>query len=476
MMDTMIKENGVTFKELEKNIFQWVCQIGQEFTKEFLERYDQQLMKQRDKNYYRHKGLRQTTIKTVYGEVTYQRAIYEAINEDGSKRFVYLLDEMLDLDHVGLISTNMAELLVSGITEMSYRECAAKVSQMTGQSISAMGVWNVIQALGEKVCEEEKELTEAHKKGKVHGQKEVPVLFEEADGVYINLQGRDRKKSGQDKAELKIGIAYDGWKKTGKDRYELPNKVVVAGFAKAKEFQEYREAAIAEKFDLNLVDQRILNADGASWAKKVKDKSTAFQLDPFHKNKAVKEKIHNKNARRDIMNLLEAMEIDELFQYLEIYRDSLSDDKEIEDAQELLTYYENNRNGLLPYQEQGLELPENPAGLEYRNMGTMENHVWSVIAKRMKNNHTSWSKRGGNHLAKILAKKCSGKLYEVTERLKKPLFEEDKVEELYTEILSSTKVPKKEGKGYRYPTIGHVVGLEGSIKGDRQKLLAMAGF
>ena len=87
----------------------------------------------------------------------------------------------------------MAELLVSGITEMSYRECAAKVSQMTGQSISAMGVWNVIQALGEKVCEEEKELTEAHKAGKVHGGKEVPVLFEEADGVYINLQGKESK-------------------------------------------------------------------------------------------------------------------------------------------------------------------------------------------------------------------------------------------------------------------------------------------
>ena len=38
MMNSMIKENGVTFKELEKNIFSWVCQIGQPFTKEFLER------------------------------------------------------------------------------------------------------------------------------------------------------------------------------------------------------------------------------------------------------------------------------------------------------------------------------------------------------------------------------------------------------------------------------------------------------
>ena len=50
----------------------------------------------------------------------------------------------------------MAELLVEGITELPYRECATKISEMTGQTISAMVVWNVIQVLGEKVCEEEK--------------------------------------------------------------------------------------------------------------------------------------------------------------------------------------------------------------------------------------------------------------------------------------------------------------------------------
>lgn len=53
---------------------------------------------------------------------------------------MYLLDKMLELDNVGLISTNMVELLVKGTTELSYRECAAKVIGMTGQTISAMGV------------------------------------------------------------------------------------------------------------------------------------------------------------------------------------------------------------------------------------------------------------------------------------------------------------------------------------------------
>lgn len=76
MMKSMIAENGVTFKELEKNIYSWVCEIGRQFTTEFLERYDRMLMEERDKGRYRHKGQRRTTIKTVYGEVGYQRAVF----------------------------------------------------------------------------------------------------------------------------------------------------------------------------------------------------------------------------------------------------------------------------------------------------------------------------------------------------------------------------------------------------------------
>lgn len=476
MMNLMITENGVTFKDLEKNIYAWVCQIGRQFTQEFLERYDRLLMEGRDRKKYRNKGVRQTTVKTVYGEVTYRRTVYETVEEDGTRRFVYLLDETLELANVGLISSNMAELLVKGITELSYRECAAKVSEMTGQTISAMGVWNVIQALGEQVCEEEKELTEEYKKGHIKGEKASPVLFEEADGVYIRLQGKDRKRMGQDKAELKVGIAYSGWRKTGLDRYTLKDKVAVAGFSKAKEFHEYREVQIAQTFDLDFVEQRILNADGAAWIKKVKDQSTCFQLDPFHRNKAVREKIHHPAAQRAILELLEEEKIEEVFEYLECYRNSLWEEKEIEETEELIRYYENNREGLLPYQSQGLELPESPEGVEYRNMGTMESHIWSIIARRMKHGHRSFSIRGGNHLAKILAKKCSGKLYEVTERLKEPILEQEKTELICEEILTASKTPRKEGRGYEYPAIGHVVGLEGKIQGDRKWLLQLAGY
>ena len=458
MWEVLVNENLLTFKDIEKKIFEYACEIARDMTRELLEKYDHSLMIGRDRSAYRSKGRRHTTVKTVYGEVEYDRNVYEVKRDDGTHEFVYLLDEQLKIERVGLISQNLAEQLVAGITEQSYRDCADEISRTTGQSISPMGVWNVIQSLGEAICDDEKELVKEHKAGRIKGENVVPVLFEEADGVYVNLQ---REK--QDKGEIKVGIAYDGWKKTGTDRYALDGKVVVAGFSSSKEFHEYREAAIAEKYDIDETLIRVMNADGAEWIKNVNDPDTIFQLDPFHRNKAIKEAIPHTEAIREIHEYLDRQDIDGLFGFLEAYKNSLSTDEEIEQVGRLITYFTNNRDGLIPYTARGIKLPENDKGLIYRDMGTMENHIWSIIAKRMKHNHTSWSIRGGNHLAKILAKKGCGRLGEVAAKLKRPLFDGKKVETLTEEILSAAKIKAKSGSGYDYPVKGHLTWSDGHM-------------
>lgn len=480
MMDTMLKQDGLSFKALEQEIFRNICELGRIVTVKVLEEYDSHLKTTRDRKAYRDKGYRQTTIKTVYGEVTYKRTVYETIDEYGVRRYVYLLDKMLDLENVGLISENYAALLVSEVTELSYRECAEKVTAMTGQSISAMGVWNVIQKLGEKVCEEEKQLVDNHKAGMIRGEREAPVLFEEADGVWLDLQGKDRKARNFSKAEMKVGIAYDGWKDRGNGRYELDGKVVTAGFGKGADFHKAMEASIAREYDLEKTDLRLLNGDGAPWIKKVPDKSTVFQLDPFHRNQAIREKIKDKLARKTIYEHLENRQIDELLEFLKVYRDSLPEEEWSIKAGELLEYFTNNRDGLLPYQEQDIDIPESPDGLLYRNMGTMENHVSGIIAHRMKHRHGAWSIKGGNHLAKILAKKHMGRLYEVTDQLRVPMFEKDRVESMLEEIggpiLSATKIARKVGKGYEYPVAGHLAALDSAVTGDGRKRMLMVGY
>ena len=176
-MSLMVDENGVTFKEIEKEIFNLVCEAGRELTREVLERYDQHLHTIRDKSELRDKGCRKSTIKTVYGEVPYNRHVYQTCDEYGLKHCVYLLDENLSLNRIGLISENYVELLISSITETSYRNCAESLSETTGLPISHTGVWNVIQDLGEKIERDEKELVETDKHKKIKGSKEAPVLF-----------------------------------------------------------------------------------------------------------------------------------------------------------------------------------------------------------------------------------------------------------------------------------------------------------
>ena len=475
-MDLMVDKKDITFKEIEKEIFELVCEAGRELTKDILEKYDQHLHTTRNKSELRDKGCRRSTIKTVYGEVSYARHVYQTCDEYGIKHYVYLLDDNLSLNRIGLISENYVELLISSITETSYRNCAERVSETTGLSISHAGVWNVIQTLGEKLEEDEKELIEADKNKKIKGRREVPVLFEEADGVWLNLQGKDRKQRRYPKAEMKAAIAYDGWADKGSGRYSLDGKIVTAGFNKAADFQRIREAMIASEYNLDEVQIRILNGDGASWIKKTRDKETVFQLDPFHRNKAIRENISHRKAIHDVMELLEKEQIEEMFEYLTIYKDSLTDDDEIEKAENLIRYLSANKEGLLSYKKRGLDIPECPKGLVYKKMGTMENHIWSIIARRMKHNHTSWSIKGGNHLAKILAKKCSGKLYEVTEKLRIPIFEEETLEEIKGDILQAAKIKERIGCGYVYPVTGHVVGLDAETRGDRKKLVSMAGF
>lgn len=475
-MNIMLEENGVTFKDIEKEIFKEVCKAGQEVTRRILEKYDQYLHDTRDKSEYRDKGKRETSIKTVYGDVVYSRYVYQTRDEYGVNHYIYLLDKNLKMNRIGLISENYVELLVSSITEMSYRNCADRATEMTGLPISHTGVWNIMQVLGEKLEGDEKRLVDSNKNNQLKGEREVPVLFEEADGVWINLQGKDRKRRGFPKAEMKAAIAYDGWKHEGSGRYSLNGKVVTAGFEKASDFQKNREAMIASEYNLDEVQLRFINGDGASWIKKTCDKDTVFQLDPFHRNKSIRENLSHPKAIHDVMELLENDQIEETFDYLEIYRNSLDDDADIEKADKLISYLKSNQNGLIPYQRRGLDIPESPEGLVYKNMGTMENHIWSIIARRMKHNHTSWSIAGGNHLSKILARKCSGKLYEVTEKLRVPVFEEERLEEIKSNILSAGEIKERIGKGYSYSVQGRLMWLHGSRHGDPSMPFRIAGY
>ena len=143
-----LAEKGFSFNDLEKEIYRISCEYGSKLMTEILQTIDKDISNSRDKSEYRHKGIKKTTIKTLMGEVTYGRVVYETKTETGEEASVFLLDKELKIDTYGKISSNLAAKIAECVSVSSYRETAEKVSSMTGQTISHGGVWNVVQELG----------------------------------------------------------------------------------------------------------------------------------------------------------------------------------------------------------------------------------------------------------------------------------------------------------------------------------------
>lgn len=452
-MKSIVEEKQISFKSLEQKVFAYICELGREITRIMLESYDAELAEERDKSLYRDKGKRSTTIKTVYGEVVYARRVYHTKLEDGRKAFVYLLDEAMQMDKIGLFSTNLVEKIAMTVTESPYRVTADIISETCGQSISHGGAWNLVQKLGERIREEEDYTVKQMETGRAEGKAEIPVLFEEMDGVWLSMQDSTHKK--MKKQEMKVFTMYEGWDEES-TRSRLVNKAMLAGMEKSNEFHRKREALIEKRYNADEIGQRIRNGDGGSWIKEPYDGETIFQLDRFHIYQEIKRKLKEKEAQETVTELFEAKKIDEMLEYILIYADSVSgndeSDKRSSNAKKLYEYLAKNKDGLLPYQERGIKIPEAKLGTVYKNMGVQENQNCTAITLRMKHRRMRWSVNGANNMAKALYRKENRELIDTIERYTDGLVFTMQMQEVI-QSLSAAKAPKKDGKGNVYAEI-----------------------
>ena len=455
-MSNSVNEKMISFKELEKKIFKYVCELGCEITRSILESYDDDVAVKRDKQKYRDKGKRATCIKTVYGSVEYQRRIYRTITENGEKAYIYLLDEEMQMDKIGMISSNLAEKIAMTVTEAPYRVTAETISSTCGQSISASGVWNVMQRLGEKISEEEEYAVKQMYADQAEGKKEVAVLFEEMDGVWLNIQDEHHRK--MKKQEMKVFTMYEGWdaESENHNRSTLLEKTMLAGMENSSEFHEKREACIRKKYDADEIGQRILNGDGGSWIKETYDPDVIFQLDRYHICQEILRKIGDKEAQKEIRELFDADKPDEMLEYIKTYAASVESpdekDNRSKKAMELYQYLDHNREGLLPYNKRGIKIAEPPEGVIYKGMGVQESQNCTVVTLRMKHRRMRWSVKGANNLAKALYRKENKELIETIDRYTDGLIFTMQMKEI-VESLSAAKAPKKDGKGNSYADV-----------------------
>ncbi len=292
----------------------------------------------------------------------------------------------------------------------------------------------------------------------------------------MRMQDSGHKKAS--KQEMKIFTMYEGWDADSPKRSRLVNKKMLAGVEKSDLFHQKREALIEKVYDAEEIRQRILNGDGGSWIKETYDPDAIFQLDRFHIYKEIKKKIREESARKQIRELLEEKKADKALEYIRIYADSIESDDEkdkgSDKARELYQYLWNNLEGLLPYQERGIELPEAGEGIVYKNMGVQENQNCTAITMRMKHRRMRWSVNGANNMAKALYRKENRELVDTIERYTDGLVFIMEMEEA-VKTLSAAKAPKKDGKGNPYvEAITHHVPLLDAMRTASRKAFERA--
>ena len=449
MFEEIVTEEEIKFNNLEKKIFKFVCNFGCLIIKLILESYDRKIMKTRDRKKYRHKGLRKNTIKTVMGEVEYVRAMYE-VEEEGIKKRVYLLDEKLHINTEGKASENLVEKIVETvpITD-SYRKAETVLKETTNATLSFEWIRNIVVKLGDKITKKEKEERKMLDKGQlVAGLKQITALFEEADGLWINLQGKDRKERLEEnkkkcekenkkfnakqkiKTELKLHVMYEGWKKDDK-RHPLINKQYIAGMMKPKEMKKLRDARVYQQYDVEKIKLRVVNGDGAKWTKGITAKGGIYQKDQFHIMQEIVRDVP-KEYRNIIEELVKTKQYDKIEKAIEGLKVELGGEyKAVKKLNTLQSYLS---SGVERYQDI-VEVPEAPEGVEYRNMGTQESQIFSKLKKRFCSGRKAFSEHGANALAKIcvLSEKFS------LEELETPIPIDTSVEDWIKEIEENVR-------------------------------------
>lgn len=442
-------------EEIISEVYQAVLGIGCRIVRGALEQLDTELMEQRDVKRFRSKGFQKTCLKTRLGVVEYRRRVYVDSAAVEQTHCVHLLDEALHMKKVGQISTDICQIAAASICENTYQATADLISETTGLSISKQGVWNLVQQLGqhqEAIVDRHAELAAAHQGV---GQIESKILYEENDGAWLKLQGKSRIEHGESK-EIKIGIAYDGavWSggKDGKSRRILDNKVAYATFDEAKEFRRKKEGLIASRYDVDAIEQRVLNGDGASWIMHKSQDNTIVVLDEFHRNKKITECVRNKEFAQLLRTLLNEKRIDDLLDCIDAQINSVTEEDELQGLKTLQHYYTENKEALLGYFDRGMEIPETrePGVVHHARLGSMESNVFTLIGNRMKDRRACWSINGANRLALLLCQRhTTGFEYLFAPLPEKPVAEPQWVDSL--PLYNSSKIPHRDGHGYEYP-------------------------
>lgn len=458
----IITNEKINFNSLEEKTYKKMMELGRNIIQEDLRMLDKLIKDFRDKEIFECKDMQPTTLKTKLGEIPITRRRYKMVI-DGKVKWIYLLDEFLQINDLGLYSQSIVEMIAREITKKSYRETAKTISEDTENTISHTAVRNIVLKLGEKIKKIEEEKIKLYEEGKIEGNKNVKYVFCEHDGIYIKKQ-KSKHQKGKKKVkhfkkkktkkkkngmEIKIAVIHEGKEPRYNNDFKLKNKIIVGTIAQAKELKRIEDMAIGTTYKEYKIKNIIINGDGADWTENiVEGTKEIFQLDMAHIQKKIYMAVNDEEYLKKMQEIVYTEKPEGIFSLIYNYKVELETDNrkdELKRVQELEDYLRNNKSGILRYQyklgykeEQFKEIDQ-----ILPSLGSEESHMYCVCRNRMKKNRTSWCPTGAEAILKVIMSRMNTTLEEILNHKA-----EQKIkEELAQRIAEPIKVKKqKQGK------------------------------
>ena len=386
-MKTSLIKNYEELKQLivsmEKELLAKAVEWARRTFRQVLEQIDALMQR------YRHTDLAVTHKRSVWyrtwlGPIRVTRRQYQG--RDGKYR--YLLDELMGMSKYCHTTLAVKEIACRLAAEMPFRRSAEVLNSTTSIDLSYRTIHRLVQrALASSQDQADRATAWFEETGELtqhfDGVKADRIIIE-ADGVVLPLQ-----REAAHKAEVKLGIAYDGWQKVGKDRYSTVNKTLYADISDSDRFWAGMVLKLHQKYCLNGTHY-VIGGDGATWIKEGADYfGGQYQLCRYHLNRALCLALgHDRDTFGAVQHHCSRGEHEAALKQLQEAANGAQAEK-AKDIRRVIKYISSNAHGLTDYRD-NIAQPDS----SLRRTGAIEGNIDKLIVRRMKNQGMSWSRQG----------------------------------------------------------------------------------
>lgn len=337
-------------------------------------------------------------VATAFGRVRVQR--YRVKRNDHS---FHPLDDALGLGQAEA-SAGLREMICELALRLPYRQVAEVASRITGEHISHLSAWRVLQQEGARVRAEDGALvTSVFELGELPPDAPSPELVVvEADGTFIKAQREDG-----DRFEVKTGVFYTGKAPAGgrkHRRWRLVDKGCYATTADADEFGKGLAVKGFFKVGLHHAGHVLCAHDGLDeFGQTFRDwfPGAIHQVDHFHVAERIWWVAGGDPKRHARFKKMVFKDPEGFTRKLRRGDFGVEPDK----AAELAGYIE----GVAPHLFGCNRLPRDlrRGRMHIVGTGVVEKHQDLVVGRRMKRRGMRWTRRGADNLLALQARRFS---------------------------------------------------------------------